>query len=381
MKRLSPIHLPVKRPGAENYLLLSLLSFALSVTGTRLFLELTGYPQLGNSELHIAHVLWGGLLLFVAALLPLLYANRWVYAAGGILSGVGVGLFIDEVGKFITQSNDYFYPPAAPIIYAFFLLVVLLYQRTRSRRADDTRTELYAAFDSLQEILDHDLDPAERAALVARLQRVRADAKHPNHASLADALLGFLQSGQVWVVPARQGRWRRWQVRAKELAERSLTRSRLQWVLVASLLLLSLGALVELVLLLPQTPTSAQMASLLEANGNSPSANRLFLYVMRVILEGAAGLLLLGGSLLLGAGKEKRGVTVAYLGLLLSLTVVDLLVFYFDQFSASLVASIQFLLLLGLLYYRTRYLSPIHSPARQGHTADRTARPGEPHEF
>jgi hypothetical protein len=26
----------------------------------------TGYPQIGNSTLHIAHVLWGGLLLFGA---------------------------------------------------------------------------------------------------------------------------------------------------------------------------------------------------------------------------------------------------------------------------------------------------------------------------
>ncbi len=137
MKTYTPPNLPVKRPGAENYLLLSLLSFALSVAGTRLFLELTGYPQLGNSELHIAHVLWGGLLLFVAALLPLIYANRWVYSTSGILSGLGVGLFIDEVGKFITQSNDYFYPPAAPIIYAFFLLVVLLYQRVRRREESE----------------------------------------------------------------------------------------------------------------------------------------------------------------------------------------------------------------------------------------------------
>ena len=91
---------PVRRPRADNYLLLTLLSFALSVSLTRLFLELTGYPQLGSGTLHIAHMLWGGLLLFIAALLPLIFANRWVYWVEAVLAGVGVGLFIDEVGKF-----------------------------------------------------------------------------------------------------------------------------------------------------------------------------------------------------------------------------------------------------------------------------------------
>lgn len=52
---------PVRRPAAERYLLITLLSFAMSVSLTRLFLELSGYPQLGSGTLHIAHVLWGSL--------------------------------------------------------------------------------------------------------------------------------------------------------------------------------------------------------------------------------------------------------------------------------------------------------------------------------
>ena len=118
------IRRPVERDGAAFYVFLTLLSFGLSVVFTRLFLQLTGYPQVGGKTLHIAHLLWGGLFLFIAALAMLVFANRWVYRLGAILSGLGVGLFIDEVGKFITRSNDYFYPPAAPIIYAFFLIVV-----------------------------------------------------------------------------------------------------------------------------------------------------------------------------------------------------------------------------------------------------------------
>src|SRR4028119_1992848 len=118
---------PVKRKNAEQYLLFTLLSFATTVILIRLFLSLTGYPQVGNNTLHIAHAIWGGLLLFIASLLTLILANRWINTIGALFTGAGVGLFIDEVGKFITQDNDYFFPAAAPIIYTLFLLTVLLY--------------------------------------------------------------------------------------------------------------------------------------------------------------------------------------------------------------------------------------------------------------
>jgi hypothetical protein len=38
-------------------LLTSLVSFGVTVILTRAFLQLTGFPQIGNSVLHIAHAL------------------------------------------------------------------------------------------------------------------------------------------------------------------------------------------------------------------------------------------------------------------------------------------------------------------------------------
>jgi hypothetical protein len=52
-----------------------------------------------------------------------------------LLSGVGLGLFIDEVGKFITSNNNYFFPLAAPIIYLAFLLTVAVARTSAHRKA------------------------------------------------------------------------------------------------------------------------------------------------------------------------------------------------------------------------------------------------------
>ena len=152
---------PVKRANAEDDLLITLLVFAASVVATRLFLQMTGYPRLGNNVLHIAHALWGGSILMISAILPIVLANRWVFNRSAVLNGLGIGLFIDEVGKFITANNDYFYPPAAPLIYASFLMLVLVYFIVQRPKKPEPRSALYHALADLQELADNNLDQLE----------------------------------------------------------------------------------------------------------------------------------------------------------------------------------------------------------------------------
>lgn len=96
-----------------------------TVLGIRAFLAATGYPQIGNDSLHIAHVLYGGIILMVAFLL-LLLSDRPNKLLAALIGGIGFGFFIDEVGKFVTQDNNYFYEPAASIMYVVFLLIWLI---------------------------------------------------------------------------------------------------------------------------------------------------------------------------------------------------------------------------------------------------------------
>jgi len=102
---------------------------------TRSFLSATGYPKIGSGGLHIAHMLWGGLLLLIAQLLTLSYLGPVTKPLAAVLGGVGFGLFIDEVGKFVTADNNYFYRPAVAIMYVVFVLIVLAGRMLHDRRS------------------------------------------------------------------------------------------------------------------------------------------------------------------------------------------------------------------------------------------------------
>jgi len=354
------------RLGAERYLLISLISFALSVIAIRLLLDLTGYPQLGNATLHIAHVLWGGLLLFIGGLLPLVVANAWAYTLGAVLNGVGMGLFIDEVGKFITQTNDYFFPPAAPIIYAFFLLIVLLYLQIRRSIPSSPRQTMYQALHDLTEVLDHDLQVDEKERLSAKLKEVTERTPDGNLGQLAQALHQFVEAESLYLHQrplTKFERFRQWLQMIEQRARDSWLNELRFRLLLSSLLALSAGlALAELSQLLAALFLRGNLVTyFVEVIRNSEvrSLNALRFTFIRVILEGGLSLLQLAAVYLLLRGRPMLGVRLATLSLVMSLTTVDLLVFYLDQFSATLTVLAQFGLLLLVWIYREIYLRPV----------------------
>ena len=114
---------------------LFLVAAVAAVLAIRAFLALTGYPQIGGDGLHIAHMLWGGLFMLLAMLLLFTLLGRAVQRFAAILGGIGFGTFIDELGKFITHDNNYFYQPTIGLIYLVFIAIFLILRAARSRTA------------------------------------------------------------------------------------------------------------------------------------------------------------------------------------------------------------------------------------------------------
>lgn len=131
----SLINNPVRRYDFVQKLEWFLISAVVMILVIRTQLWLTNYPQLGGSGLHIAHLLYGGIFMVVAIWFGLIYLNRWSRSVAAVLGGIGFGFFIDELGKFITEDNDYFFKPAAGIIYIIFIIMFLVI-RELSRRQE-----------------------------------------------------------------------------------------------------------------------------------------------------------------------------------------------------------------------------------------------------
>src|ERR1043166_5558121 len=90
-----------------------LVTAVLTVLALRVYLAAAHYPQLGGDGLHIAHVLWGGLLMAVAIGILLSLLSRQSHLIAAVIGGAGFGLFIDELGKFLPSDNNYFFKPTA----------------------------------------------------------------------------------------------------------------------------------------------------------------------------------------------------------------------------------------------------------------------------
>lgn len=325
--------------------MITLVSFALSVSAIRFFLEITGYPQIGSSELHFAHVLWGGLLLFSSSLLPLIFVNKRILDISALLSGIGVGLFIDEVGKFITQTNNYFHPAAAPIVYVFFLLTIQIYRMIRKPVKKDLRTYLFHTLEDFEEILEGDLSEIEKEKIINRMEAVSFTNIDKDLLVLKEMLILYLKDPSRSLVKHEPDFYEKAANWLNHLEQKVFEKENfsiwLQWlwifmgfILVAQpfLIVSGIGELMRL----PDWLREIVDAPLLHLENLT-----LFGYI-RIILQTLSGAGLWMCAFLYKSKTRKKWISFAHLILLIVLTVVNSLVFYYDQFSTIIFVMIEF---------------------------------------
>jgi len=115
-----------------------------------------------------------------------------------ICGGIGFGTFIDEVGKFITQDNDYFYQPAVAIMYVTFIVIFLIVRNIQTRARYSRLEYLMNAIHELEEVAVSDMDEEEKEKEKVAEYLAKCDPDDPLVAELKSAL------GKIELVPVSE---------------------------------------------------------------------------------------------------------------------------------------------------------------------------------
>ena len=171
-KRIFPSHeLFIIDFNSSIYMENFLISSVASILFIRIFLGITGYPHLGGESLHIAHMLWGGLLMMIAITLTLTFLNKEAKRTSSVVGGIGFGIFIDELGKFITHDNNYFFQPTFALLYVIFLLLIFGFKKITDSIQKDEKEYAMNALEILKEAIYYDLNCKEKQHILEYLEK------------------------------------------------------------------------------------------------------------------------------------------------------------------------------------------------------------------
>jgi hypothetical protein len=138
--------------------------------------------------------------------------------------------------------------------------------------------------------------------------------------------------------------------------------------LIAGLLLWAAWALTSQIVMYLTTHNAAQFQLLLEefiANNLVRNASGMNWFEAQILLEGAMGIIALASAIFFMFKKDTIGIWLGIADLVITLVVVNLLTFYFNQFSTIGFAVVQFVLLVLLLSYKRRFMD--QSAAKHRH--------------
>ena len=325
------------------------VSAVIAVLGIRFYLHATGYPQVGGASLHVAHMLWGGLLMMVALLLVLGFLGRPVRRWAAVLGGLGFGTFIDEVGKFVTRDHDYFYRPAIAIMYVVFVTAYVALRLVRMRRVRSPEEYVVNALHEMEEAALHDLQLDEQERALHYLRQV-----HPP-TPLARELAGLLT--RLDLAPTRKpGPFARLGT-AVLRRYRALTVRPAFWrALIIFFVVQVVVKLVLVAVLAVSTWTDVNTFARIPLLSAEIDEYRLAEWLQLASSLASAGLVAAGVI----AIRVSRRLALRYfqLSILLSVFVTQVFMFFLAQWAALLVLSFNIVVLVGLGYMQAHERRP-----------------------
>lgn len=215
-----PVNRFLRNSRAGELLEVFLISAVSGLLFVRLYLSVTGFPQIGHGQLHIAHMLFGGILMLTAIVMMLAFLGSRVQRLSALIGGLGFGVFIDELGKFITKDNNYFFQPTIAIIYVIFVALFLAFRTLGRHRVLTSKEYLLNALIQLEEAVLQDMDQIEKK----RVQRLLHQADQADR--LTRQLTGLVDS--IKPIPeAKLSRFASFRLRSVEIYQKLVLNPRI----------------------------------------------------------------------------------------------------------------------------------------------------------
>lgn len=199
----------IRDPRASSLTEIWLVSAVVTILVIRLYLHLTGYPQVGGDTYHIAHMLWGGLGMTIGFGMVMLFAHQVWKPIAALVGGIGFGTFIDELGKFVTQDNDYFFKPTPALIYGVFIVLFVLARYFNNKRAPTEADHLFLASQGIQWQAIGKLDKRRQETALMHLDH------SGNTSPLCDQMRDLLENAEI-VEDSEQSRILEWREKAMD---------------------------------------------------------------------------------------------------------------------------------------------------------------------
>lgn len=312
-----------------------MVSAVATILGVRLFLEITGFPQVGGSTLHIAHAIWGGLLMSASILILLIFLSKRTEGLAAFIGGVGFGLFIDEVGKFVTKNNDYFFQPSVAIMYVSFVAFYLVVRYIFTSIGVMEEEFLVGALKEMQDIPGGRIQEGDQQQILFFLSQ--CDQQSP----LVKSLQKVVRSTYA-APPAQPGFYQTWKSRLYKRYRRLTHWRRFTTVIVVFFVIQFVASVVGMV--------SLMFAGVFAPEEILPQLKEFTVSEWAILLSDVVEAIFIGWGVFLLRRSRLRAYIMFQRAVLVSIFVGRLFLFYRDEFNALWGLAFDLLLYLALRF-------------------------------
>ena len=327
----------VKRDDAGELVLTTMVWAIFSLISARIYLKLTGYPQIGRGIWNISHALFGGLIMTIGMMISLTFRGKGTKKVAAGVFGFGLGWFVD---------NNYFFRPAVLIIYIFFILMLLIYRILERSQIKDNDSLYQSVLDQLREIEDDSLPKSAKKTMIKKLQKI-IGSKDEKYQPMVTRLLLMIKKMKVKKDKKAGGAvvWTKGIFRVTY--DKILKRKLVVWGLWGYSIYYSVGRMWDMVMI----GTSKQKMMMIQKfydDYNFFGKSDVYMIVFEMIFEVVASALFLVGARYFWSNKRLRGIRFFKYGLYVSIFLVSIFRFYFEQLG-GLYEVIISIILLGMV--------------------------------